>query len=867
MPSPAPQPPPLSAPVTHQHHHQLSFKSTPASPGTASSGGNAARPQLMKRQSSQTSQMSSRHGLASPTASEQHLQHHPARVKPRHHGAKVVLPRNHSSARNLAKMSKQAPGGAQHVVFEDSRRHTRQRSHEGDTEIRLPGSLDEQSRPAMKRNMTAYQLPRTQSQSQVKLKKNLSHGQLSRLGGGHGGSSRNLSGLGAHATRAPMSPALKARSKRPKSAEITPAEYRALQERKGSGQDRKGSNQERKGSNHERKSSGPKLSVSKKVGFAVGSDESGDYDDDDDVGVRQLEMEGSGLQEDEWTEESASASPHSTRQNTANNSRRTSMNLSGKERNATTVTPSDLLVAKVSECMQRKRAEMEKTKQDASESEDSSEAEGTSPMTMARMRTAPTQTSSDEQRPAQPAPRISFQQPVESTSRLQQQKASEQKQQQQEQQVHANSNTAVHDYAERKPASPEKAPKRDSSPERRHKPELATPQAPHPSFAPPIYQQQTARADAQLETHATAPSLPQGKEQQTHQAKKEYANPAAKRVTSQQQRPSPAVVTNVSALDSNHSSTTSPAPSLRSSRSNLVGDGMTEAEREEAELVSRFMPSGSQTSMGSGTNTALNTPKQGSGFHTPEEHHSIPRDRGACQVGPTSPGSTVSGSSGHTTPAQGMGRSRTELRLLQEKALADLESRAEGLGGAKPVLPGHVYDRRNESLKSFMSGAEQHVGSGLSMGPQIFQGRFRAVNTELRVVQKFRDPVGEAIARLRGCKGSRLNRPPSSSGPNRSSTGLSISKSAVNLPSAQRTGGLSKSASPPKGDAALKRGGQSQVLVGGTGGGSERHSSRRGVSFAGGPPKTREIPSRDEAPNGMSNADIARVAQELWNEF
>ena len=54
------------------------------------------------------------------------------------------------------------------------------------------------------------------------------------------------------------------------------------------------------------------------MGFAVGS--SGDDEADDTPA-----MEGSGLQEDEWTEESASASPYSTRQNTANNSRRTSV--------------------------------------------------------------------------------------------------------------------------------------------------------------------------------------------------------------------------------------------------------------------------------------------------------------------------------------------------------------------------------------------------------------------------------------------------------------------------------------------------------------------------------------------------------------
>lgn len=810
------------------------------------------RPPLMKRQSSQSSHTSSRHGLASPAASEQHLQHHAARVKPRHHGAKVVLPRNHSSARNLAKMSKQAQGGGPHVAFDDGRRHARQRSHEGDTEIRLPGSLDEsaQSRPGMRRNLTAHQLPRTQSQSQVKLKKNLSHGQLSRLGGGHGGSSRNLAGMGGHATRAPASPGLKGRSKRPKSADITPAEYRALQERKGSGQERKGS--------------GQKGNSSKKVGFAVGSDEdSGEYDnDDDETGARQLDMEGSGLQEDEWTEESASASPYSTRQNTANNSRRTSLNLGAKERIAAAVTPSDLLAAKVSEGVQRRKVEMETAKQQNRDSDESSteEEDEPSPRTMARTRHDLRPKVAEVQQTTQPPQKVSQQQRSERP--LEQQHA------------HEPSKTSVHDYAQLgQDASAREV--QQPPPQAAHQPEQQSQQAPTTkppqlSFAPPIYQQETARGNAQLETHATAPanSPPQQARERITAPKKEYANPGAKRLTSQQHTPSPAVVTNVSALDNHHSSTSSPAPSIRSSSSNIAGGSKTSAEQEDDELVSRFVPSASHPSIGSGANTALNTPKQGSGFHTPEEHHGTPRDRSGFQIGPTSPGSTISGSSGHTTPAHGMGRSRTELRLLQEKALADLETRAESVGGSKPVLPGHVYDRRNESLKSFMSSSEQHNGSGLSMGPQIFQGRFRAVNIELRVVQKFRDPVGEAISRLRGCKGSRLNRPTSSAGLSRSSTGLSMSKSAINLPSAQRGSALSKSASPPKSDMAMKRPGQSQVNFGGpTGGGSERQQSRRGVSFAGGPPKTREIPSRDEAPNGMTSADVARVAQELWNDL
>lgn len=693
----------------------------------------------------------------------------------------------------------------------------------------------------------------------MKLKKNSSHGQLSRLG--VAGSSRNLAGMGA---RAPMSPGLRGKNKRPKSAEITPAEYRTLQERKGSGQ---------------------KLTAaSKKVGFAVGnSDESdGGYDDDeeDDTGIKQLDMEGSGLQEDEWTEESASASPHSTRQNTANNSRRTSMNIGAKEKTTNALTPSDLLVAKVSEGMQKGRSGIGMAEQKIDDNDRPGEVEAGSPKTMTKTRVQPAPLPVVDPEASQQAPQTLLQEPATEPPR-------------QQESAHPP-RTSAHDYALQEAAEPAPAavmPQSSQQQQQQHQPQQPTPpgQAPPLSFAPPIYQQETARGYTQLETHATAPprSPPPPDAQQS---KKQYTNPAAKRVTSQIHVPSPAAVSSVSTLDNVRTNSSSPAPSLRSSRSNLgAGDSTTDAEREMDELVSRFVASTSHPSMGSGASTALNTPKQGSGFHTPEEHqHGMPRENRAganFQLGPTSPGSTISNSSGTTTPA--MGRSRTELRLLQEKALADLETRAEHkLGGtvAKPVLPGHVYDRRNESLKSFMSNSEQ--ASGLSMGPQIFQGRFRAVNTELRVVQKFRDPVGEAIARLRSCKGSKLHRPSSSAsgtGPGlaRASTGLNMSKSAVHLPSSQRaTGALSKSASPPKmgSELALKRAGgqQNQMGIGGpTGGGSERQQSRRGVSFAGGPPRSsrgemmgREV-SLQSTPtfNGMSGADVAKFVRELWHDL
>ncbi|EME89324.1 uncharacterized protein MYCFIDRAFT_193271 [Pseudocercospora fijiensis CIRAD86] len=753
----------------------------PAS-GAASGAASASatpRPSLMKRQSSQSSQSSVRlKDVVSPGSD------HPLRVKSRH--TKIVLPRNHSSARNLAKLNRQAQNvQAQAQAGDDGRKHSRQRSHEGDTEIRLPGSLDE-SRPQMKRNLTAYQLPR--NTSHAKLKKNLSHGQLTRLGSG-----RNLVAMASTAHRAPPSPGLKGKSKRPKSAEIA-----------GAGQELNVRQAEpRRRSQEERQTQQPEYArraSNKKVGFAVGSVDSSDQEE-------VPEMEGSGLQEDEWTEESASASPYSTRQNTANNSRRASMNV---ERTVEKQTPGQLLGMKLSEQMQRNETTQQKSTAEVNASSDSDEDEPPSPRSMARVRKAEAL------------------KPKEDVRR-----------------------------------SPQKPPQNDGRLTERHEPvrdEMALTQTqPHQVREPhshPVEQTPPTAAISKTVPQipfARAKDQPAGEAPKSSQAK-DYANPAARRLLSSQKLAGPAVLSNVSALDDKHSQRGSPAPSMQSSRSN-IGDGA--ADEDQDELVSRFMPSASHPSGDSGVNTAVGTPNKG-GFHTPEEGHSYlsQHHEKGFQVGLISPGSTVSGSSGATTPATG--RSRTELRLLQEKALADMESRTD----TKPHLPAWQYDRRNETLKSFMSSTtlgssnRSLVNNGLGMGPEIFQGRFRAVNTELRVVQKFRDPLGEAIARLKQCKGSKLSQRSSPQKP--SAAGLASSKSAVQLPATQKASSLSKSASPPKAAEPLKRTAQSSVSF--AGGGSERQRAKREVSFAGAP-QTREFQRE------LAEGTPFEIATVLWNSF
>lgn len=659
-------------------------------------------------------------------------EHQPLRhaVGGRQRHTKFALPRNHSSGRNLAKMGKQAQ-----LAPEEGRREVRQRSHDGDTEIRLPGSLEESSpRPAMRRNMTAYQLPR--NTSHTKLKKNLSHGQLTRLHGG-GRSSHNLHGVSSAAHKAPPSPGLKGKSRRPKSAEIVLTEKDLHQQEVELHQQQE-----------ERRSSGPK-----KVGFAVGS--SGDTSEGDET----QQMEGSGLQEDDWTDQSASASPYSTRQNTANNSR-TSVVLDK---------PPD---------KRRSRSEQPKVSLFTSET----------------------------------------QQPKKADEAVQQER-----------------------------------PEAEPAPGRTADAELS------PRSTAPVKTEDQASQPSEL---AAQPIRPPPQIRSPLHAAKDHPNPTTRRLVSHQ-LPAPAVMSNVSALDDGHSNRGSPAASMRSSRSNL-GEGANEQDPDE--LVSRFIPSASHPSTESGTNTgAMNTPKQGS-FQTPEQESMLERARPG--LGPTSPGSTVSGSSGHVTPA--LGRSRIELRMMHDKALADREAAAE----RQPLVPHHIYDRRNETLKSYLNLASLPADSksgisqstGLSLGPEIFQGRFKAVNTELKVVQKFRDPIGEAVSRLRECKGTRLSQ---RGNPAKQQAGaLKMSKSAVSLPSrpARESSKLSTSASPPsKADLAKSASPPKTAMSAGKsavqfkGGDDARRHPRRGVSFAGSPPQTREIERGEEE---VSGADAA--ARGLW---
>lgn len=747
-----------------------------------STGGNT-RPPLLQRHSSQSSHGGSRQNITSPgSAGEHHPLRHAVGGRQRH--AKIVPSRNHSSGRNLARLGKQAQHpqqGAQQI--EDGRKHVRQRSHEGDTEIRLPGSLDE-SRPTIKRNMTAIELPR--NRSSTKLKKNLSHGQLTRLNP----SGRNLGALTGLTHKAPPSPGLKGKSKRPKSADMAALEADFL---------------EKEVEAHRMHQE--KAPPSKKVGFAVASSE--DTSEAEEI----PQMEGSEPQEDEWTEESASASPYSTRQNTANNSRRTSVIQDRPPDRPAPLSSHPVANVTTSETKQPKQAEPVTQRQ-------MPEVDGT-----------PAQSEEEDEEELSPR----------SQAGLQKQNALQAK-------------------------PPAQAPARQQysppPPQRRPSPPIQQ------AHSPPQRQLHSPSQRRQLETQQQQPKpqLPPA-----FQVAKDHPNPTTKRLVSNQ-HPAPALVSSVSALDSTHSSIRgSPAPSMRSSRSNLGHEGAMDPEQEE--LVSRFIPSASHPSTGSGANTtSMNTPKQ-TGFYTPEEESTLHRAKAAgFQVGPISPGSTISGSSGHVTPA--LGRSRIELRMLHDKALADREAAAE----RQPLVPHHIYDRRNETLKSYLNLASFAgerpssfpLATGLSLGPEIFQGRFKAVNTELKVVQKFRDPYSEAVERLRKCRGTKLSQ---RSSPQKQAAPLKTSKSAVTLPArgaVRESSKLSTSASPPKvavpqmakSDSPQKpalSSAKSAVQIAGARG-PGRHP-RRGVSFAGTPPERREY-ERSEDERGPD-----AIARSLWESL
>ncbi|KAK5713395.1 hypothetical protein LTR17_017576 [Elasticomyces elasticus] len=776
----------------------------------ASSSGGAGRPPIPKRHSSQSSHGggSSRQITSPGSASEHHpLRHAVGATRQRH---KIMLPRNHSSGRNLAKMGKQVQA-AQHVQYaaavgpadEAGKRHARQRSHEGDSEIRLPGSLDESNKPLLRRNVTSHEFP-TRNKSSTKLKKNLSHGQLTRLASG-----KNLVGLGnsgmlSHQKVAPPSPGLKtARKGRAKSEEVAVAVAVArdkdvnLHEQEVELMLKR---QERKARNQEAGAAAPRH-----VGFAVGSADGDENEESEDMDLNETpeHMEGSGLQqqEDEWTDNSASASPLSTRINTANNSRR----------------PSMMAVA------------------DKPPDEDESEQEPQHPNIRFHMTEV-------KQQPKEQVPT------PETYGNLPEEDDDE-------------------DTEEDMP-SPKSMP--------------AAPLIAHempPQDPPP------AEPSALTEAQPPPPHI----RSPLHAAKDYPSSSVAKRLTSAQ-LPAPALVSNVSALDDIHSTRGSPAPSLapslRSTRSITGGHGHdgTAEDQDEQQFISKFLPSSSHPSTGSGANTtAMNTPKMGS-FQAPqtleEETRTLDRAVKSSNTnggGPASPqSSTRSASSGATTPSFTGGRSRFEMQMLKDKALADREAAAE----LKPDFPHHKYDRRNESLKSYLNLialGEKQRGLPVStvtvpLGPEIFQGRFKAVNVELKVVQVFRDPVAESVRRLRECSGSRLGKRGSPQKKKESNqVALKSSKSAVTLPSRIKPAGvvrpgaskLSTSASPPKmggqhspqkaahasGAAPMAK---SAILVHA---GEQRKMPRRGVSFAGAElTETREYEREEEemGPDGLA---------------
>jgi hypothetical protein len=643
--------------------------------------------------------------------------------------ARIILPRNHSSGRNLPKMARQ-----QAVVAQDSaqRQHGRNRSHENDTEIRLPGSLDEsspaqlqvqreQQRPAMRRNMTSVHLSR--NASHTKLKKNLSHGQLQRLN-----SKGNLAAMGQSSVRAPPSPGLKGKNKRPKSADTGKwALEKDLHEQEVELALRIAENKAR---------------GSKKVGFAVGS--SGDSTG----GEEAIEdMEDAGMEEGEWTEESTSASPYSTRQNTANNSRRTS---SAQER----VTEKALMAAATAKI--------------ANQAPHLIKVEA-----------------------AEPGPRAAVQEEQTATK-----VSGEEEEEEEDDEDTATEEDDEHDETPNL-RNQSMGPKTDQhlslpATQPRQEPpqqQIQPPQQQH--ISPPQQQTQQTQPTQQPQKVSQAPRSP------LHGAK-EHPNPTIPLLRNiSSTHPSPAMTSNVNAMDSSHSTNASPAASTISARSTLAGDG------DQDELVSRFIPSTSHP--GSNPVTTQNTPKSAQ-FHTPpagdsirtsdNRHHSH-----STQNGPVSPGnSTKSGSSGTATPS--IGRSRIELKMLQEKAMAEIHSVVD----RNPFIPAHVYDRRNESLKSYLNLAALNNSttpipaatttntlansSNLSLGPEIFQGRFKAVHTELRVVQKFRDPLAESVARLRACKGSKLSM--RTSPQKLHAAALRTSKSAVSLPASAAAAGKGK---------------------------------------------------------------------------
>ncbi|KAF2719235.1 hypothetical protein K431DRAFT_120191 [Polychaeton citri CBS 116435] len=789
--------------------------SPPTSPTAAQNHARPARPPSMKRHSSASS-AKSRQDLTSPGSNDGFLlQHKPRKAGNRH--ARVVLPRNHSSGRNLARLAQQT----QRAEF-DARKHTHRRSHEGDTEIRLPGSLDESrppppQPPPMRRNMTAFNLPR--SHSHVKLKKNMSHGQLARA---HSG--RNLAALSPGSQKMPQSPgsSSKGKAKRPKSADMT--QEKDLHQQEVELLEQQQAQKEKP----------------KRVGFAVGDTDMSSEGEDESP-----EMEGSGFEEGEWTEDSNSASPYSTKQNTANNSRRASVVQDKPPDKPDKPVFSEQTwqskhrehIKRAVESAKRAQEEAERARRE-NEAEEEAESEHNEHLD----ETDEPVTTSEEPSPGTtPAARMHDHRPEPSKHTFQ-----------------------LSPRIDRKSVDSQfSAPESDASSDTRKASIASTITPTKPKAVSPLA------------------------------AAKPQPDPNRRLLNQRTQQPAPALVSNISTLDDVHSNRGSPAQSIRSSKLEIGTSAGSDETQEE--LVSRFLPSQSHPSLGisSGVNTAYNTPKQG-GFHILDDASTIPDQQRERSTAPTSPGSTMSGSSGAATPAAH--RSRIDMKMALEKHQAKIESEAE----RQPLVPVHVYDRRNESLKSWLNlnsvnqdrKLDRSTAHTRAMGPELFQGRFKAVNQELKVVQKYQDPIRDALHRLKNCKGSAMarrnvtqpaaQRPP---GPHQAAA-LRLSRSAVTLPQRQSSK-VSTSASPPTGQSGSpakntlsntvnaaasheNRANSGSAVAVGSGGAVGRGPPKRAVSFKE-TNDTREVESRNEPrhlEHGRGEHDrvggIDDVVQKLW---
>lgn len=220
------------------------------------------RPPLGQRHSSTSSHLSH-----SPADSQGRVHHKPAHHKPQRHVVSHARmgSRNPSFHRSLSKIKITPYDKAHHDDDEPPTPKAKQQQSVASNSTLVPPSP---ARPNMKRNNTSMHLPRTHSHTA--LKKNHSSGQLARAAAG-----KNASHARAASTQ--QRPDLRRAHSQPYKRAKSPA---------------------------------PKAST---VQFDVGDD------DEDDDGE---EMEGV---DDQWTEESASASPSTTRDNTRNNTRQNSV--------------------------------------------------------------------------------------------------------------------------------------------------------------------------------------------------------------------------------------------------------------------------------------------------------------------------------------------------------------------------------------------------------------------------------------------------------------------------------------------------------------------------------------------------------------